>query len=99
MIGIGDLVLHEVLRGVRDDLRFARLKRDLLALPVHAMVSPALALKSAEHFRILRRKGITVRSTIDCLIATYCIEGGHQLLHADRDFDPFEQYLGLQVVR
>jgi len=58
-----------------------------------------LATASAQNFRLLRAKGRVVRCTIDCLIATFCIQNNHALLHNDRDFDPFEQYLGLQVVR
>ena len=58
-----------------------------------------IAIKSAENYRFLRRKGITVRKTIDCLIATFVIEHDFWLLHSDRDFEPFEQYLGLKVVR
>jgi hypothetical protein len=99
LLAIGDLTIHEVLRGIRDDLRFARVRRDLLKLPVYWMVSPDVAIRAAQHYRHLQRIGITVRSAIDCLIATYCIDGGHQLLHSDRDFDPFEEHLGLSVVR
>jgi predicted nucleic acid-binding protein len=54
---------------------------------------------SAENYRLLRRRGITVRKTIDCLIATFVIERGFSLLHSDRDFDAFEDHLGLHVVR
>ncbi len=99
LLAIGDLTIHEVLRGIRDDLRFARVRRDLLKLPVYWMVSPDVAIRAAQHYSRLQRMGITVRSAIDCLIATYCIDGGHQLLHSDRDFDPFEEHLGLSVVR
>jgi len=99
LLAVGDLTIHEVLRGIRDDLRFARVRRDLLALPVFWMVSPDVAIRAAQHYRRLQGMGITVRSAIDCIIATYCIEGGHSLLHSDRDFDPFEEHLGLRVVR
>ncbi len=99
LLAIGDLTIHEVLRGIRDDLRFARVRRDLLKLPVYWMISPDVAIRAAQHYSHLQRMGITVRSAIDCLIATYCIDGGHQLLHSDRDFDPFEEHLGLSVVR
>ena len=57
-----------------------------------------LALASARNFRSLRARGVTVRKTIDCIIATHCIRHGHALLHRDRDFDPFEKYLGLRVI-
>ena len=62
------------------------------------MVSPELALQSARNYRLLRRKGITVRKTIDSLIATYCIESEHELLHNDGDFGGYEKHLGLKVV-
>jgi predicted nucleic acid-binding protein len=62
------------------------------------MVSPSLALQSARNYRLLRQKGITVRKTIDSLIATYCIENDHELLHNDNDFDGYEKHLGLRVV-
>ena len=58
-----------------------------------------LAIATAQNYRTLRESGYTVRKTIDCLIATFCLEAGHQLLHRDRDFDPFEEVLGLKVVR
>jgi predicted nucleic acid-binding protein len=63
------------------------------------MVGVPNALAAAANYRALRRKGVTVRGTIDCLIATFCIENSLPLLHNDRDFDPFEEHLGLQVVR
>ena len=62
------------------------------------MVSPALAVQSARNYRFLRQKGIAVRKTIDSLIATFCIENDHQLLHNDSDIDGYEEYLGLRVV-
>jgi hypothetical protein len=62
------------------------------------LVTPALAVQAAANYRLLREKGITVRKTIDLLIATFCIENNHVLLHADRDFDPIQTHLGLQVV-
>ena len=58
-----------------------------------------IAVKSSQNYRTLRHKGITVRKTIDCLIATFVIERGYTLLHSDRDFDPFEMHLGLHVAR
>lgn len=69
----------------------------LIKFTVMEMVNQTLAVKSASNYRSLRKKGITVRKTIDCLIATFCIEQGLLLLHCDRDFDPFEQHLGLAV--
>ena len=62
------------------------------------MVNPDLALQSAQNYRALRKKGITTRKTIDCLIATFCIAEHHKLLHRDSDYDGFEKHLGLSVV-
>jgi len=98
-VQLGDLVAGEVLRGIRDDLRAARVRRELLTLDLHAMADTQTILRSAQNYRTLRKLGVTVRSPIDCLIATFCIDNGHVLLHNDRDFDAFEQHLGLQVVR
>jgi predicted nucleic acid-binding protein len=95
---VGDLVLAEVLQGFRSDADFDTARRLLIRFPQTQMVSPALAVQSARNYRALRQKGITVRKTIDSLIATYCIENDHELLHNDRDFDGYEQHLGLLVV-
>lgn len=96
---MGDLVVMEVLRGIRHEERLARVARDFASYEILAMAPTPLVLKSAEHYRFLRSRGISIRGTIDCLIATFCIAGRHQLLHADRDFDAFEQHLDLQVFR
>ncbi|HEY5055731.1 MAG TPA: PIN domain nuclease [Acidobacteriaceae bacterium] len=97
-ISLTDLTLCEVLQGLRDDLAFERVLHRLMLLPIFEIGGTALAIAAAENYRILRAKGITVRKTIDCLIATFCILHGHALLHRDRDFDPFEEHLGLRVV-
>jgi predicted nucleic acid-binding protein len=97
-IGLTDLILCEVLQGVRDEFTFARVRRELLQLRILDAGGPDQAVAAARNFRFLRQKGYTVRKTIDCLIATFCIESGHLLLHRDRDFDPFERYLGLRVL-
>ncbi len=94
----GDLILAEVLQGFRQDLDYQAAKTLLCSLPVHAMLGATMALKSAENFRKLRQQGITVRKTIDTMIATYCIEHELPLLHSDKDFLPFQQFMGLQVV-
>jgi predicted nucleic acid-binding protein len=95
---IGDIILGEVLQGFRSDDDFETARLALSHLPQAPMLNPTLAIRSARNYRILRKLGITVRKTIDCFIATYCIEFDHQLLHNDRDFDPFESHLGLQVI-
>ena len=95
---VGDLILAEVLQGFRDDRDFERAREALLAVPVLAMGGRDLALASAENFRTLRRQGVTLRSTIDCWIATFCLRENLELLHADRDFDHCQRHLGLRTV-
>jgi len=95
---IGDLILAEVLQGFRSDTDFEKARRIFAKYMQVEMVNPELALQSARNYRLLRRKGITVRKTIDSLIATYCIESEHDLLHNDSDFDGYETYLGLSVI-
>jgi predicted nucleic acid-binding protein len=90
-LGLPDLILCEVLQGVRDDRSFSRVLRQLRKLEVFETGSVELAVAAARNFRKLRAQGHTVRKTIACLIATFCLQGGHALLHRDRDFDPFEQ--------
>ena len=98
-LALTDVILCEILQGVHDDKEAARVRRELLKFAVLDMCGTRLAESAAKNYRFLRSKGITVRKTIDCLIATYCIAGGHDLLHNDTDFDGFEQHLGLNVVR
>ncbi len=95
---VGDLILAEVLQGFQRDQDFVRARSLLLRFTRAEMVSTELALQSAENYRSLRKQGITVRKTIDSLIATYCMEHGHQLLHNDHDYDAYEKYLGLSVI-
>lgn len=94
----GDLILAEVLQGFRQDADYQAAKTSLCSLPIYAMAGTDISLKSADNFRLLRKQGITIRKTIDSLIATYCIESGLSLLHSDKDFQPFQQYLGLMTV-
>jgi predicted nucleic acid-binding protein len=97
-LGLTVLILCEVLQGVRNDAALKRVQRELLKFEVLETGGTALALAAARNFRTLRRRGHTVRKTIDCLIATFCLREGHSLLHRDRDFDPFEHLLGLSVI-
>lgn len=98
-VGLGNIILCEVLQGIRDEKQFEAVRRQLLNLHIFPVCSLQIAVQAARNYRRLRQEGITVRKTIDALIATFCIEGGHRLLHSDRDFDAFEQHLQLQVVR
>ncbi|MFN3943566.1 MAG: PIN domain nuclease [Allosphingosinicella sp.] len=95
-IVVGDLVLTEVLQGFTSDRDFQQAREALTSLPLISVTDPATALLAADHYPALRRRGITVRKTIDCLIATRCIAVGLPLLYSDRDFDPFVAHLGLR---
>ena len=95
---MGDLILAEVLQGFQSERDF-RIAGDLLSrLPFMPMVGQALALESALNYRLLRKKGVTVRKTIDVMIGTFCIHHRFPLLHDDRDFDPMARVLGLEVL-
>ena len=98
-LGITDIILCETLQGIHDDLQFARVRDAMLSYEIFQMCGTDLALAAAENYRALRARGITVRKTIDCLIATFCLQNGHTLLHSDKDFESFEQVLGLPVIR
>lgn len=95
---VGDLILLEILQGARDERHAARMERELRQFTLVTLLDADLAARGAHNYRRLRGLGITVRKTADLVIATFCIEGGHRLLHADRDFVPMEQHLGLQTV-
>lgn len=97
-LGLTDLTLCEVLQGVRDDLEFSRVRDDLLQFHIFSTGGAELAVSAARNYLRLRRRGVTVRKTIDCIVATFCLEAGHELLHRDRDFDAFEEVLALRVV-
>jgi|SRR3984885_2525918 len=96
--GLTDLILCETLQGVGDDNTFTRVLRELRKFEVFETGSQELAIEAARNFRNLRRRGRTVRKTIDCLIATFCLRYGHSLLHRDRNYDYFEHFLGLTVI-
>ena len=97
-LGTTDIIMCEVLQGVRDESTAAAVERRLLALETFTTGGVDLARAAARHYRVLRRRGHTVRKTIDCLNATFCIREQHSLLHRDRDFDPFETFLDLSVI-
>jgi predicted nucleic acid-binding protein len=96
--GLTDLILCETLQGIKDQQSFESVLRKLYEFEIFETGGTALAIEAARNFRRLRQQGHTVRKTIDCLIATFCLLEGHSLLHRDRDFDHFEEFLGLSVV-
>ena len=98
-LAIGDLILTEVLQGFDNDRDFSDARRILASLAVVELGGWAIAIQAARNFRALRKRGLTIRKTIDTVIATRCIEDGYDLLHNDRDFDPFAKHLGLRVVK
>jgi predicted nucleic acid-binding protein len=98
-LGLLDLMLCEILQGLSTDEEATRVLRHLRRFTIFDTGGVDLATTAARNYRLLRAQGRTVRRTIDCLIATFCLRDGHSLLHCDRDFDPFEQLLGLDVVR
>jgi predicted nucleic acid-binding protein len=97
-LGLTDLILCEVLQGVRNDQEFAQVRTELQRFALFEIGGEELVIAAASNFRTIREKGKTVRKTIDCLIATFCLMNGHTLLHRDRDFDAFENILGLTVI-
>ncbi len=98
LIVIGDIILTEVLQGFQEDKDFKKARKLLDSLIFRQMLGRQLAIKSAENYRILRKKGVTVRKTIDVIIATFCIANNLPLLHSDRDFRPMEKHLNLKVI-
>jgi predicted nucleic acid-binding protein len=97
-MGLTDLILCEVLQGIRHERDFVQVQSELLKFNIYRTGGSELAVAAAKNYRELRQSGYTVRKTIDCLIATFCLSGKHELLHRDRDFDCFEEMLGLKVV-
>ncbi len=97
-LAIGDLILTEVLQGFDGDRDFRQAEKLLTTLVVVVLGGQDIAIQAARNYRMLRAKGVTVRKTIDTIIATRCIESGYTLLHCDRDFEPFVTHLGLHSV-
>jgi len=95
-ISTGDLILAEVLQGFRSDKDYKTAKSLLTSLTIFNMLDTNIAIKSADNFRLLRKKGITVRKTVDTIIATFCIQNKLSLLHTDKDFRPFHKHLHLK---
>ncbi|MEJ0045010.1 MAG: PIN domain nuclease [Rhodospirillales bacterium] len=97
-VAIGDLILLEILQGAGSDALARLYERQLGRLPALALMSPALAVRAAAHYRTLRGLGISVRKLADLVIGSFCIEGGFTLLHRDRDFTHMERHLGLRTL-
>ena len=97
-IVVGDIVLLEVLSGARDDRHAAAIERELRVFKMEPMLDEGIAVTAAHNYRVLRGRGITIRKTIDLIIATFCLARGHALLHDDRDFDLMGSHLGLRVI-
>jgi predicted nucleic acid-binding protein len=97
-LSVGDVVLTEVLQGFTGDRDFEQARRLLTSLTIIDIGGQDIAIRAAQNYRTLRSRGVTIRKTIDTLIATRCIEDGLSLLYGDRDFEPFVEHLGLVSV-
>jgi len=95
-ISIGDIILAEVLQGFKTDKDYKQAKELLLELPIYQIMTPNLALVGVDNYRKLRKKGITVRKSVDNWIATFCIQNQVSLLFSDKDFEPFVEHMGLR---
>jgi hypothetical protein len=95
---VGDLVLLEVLQGARSEAHAARIEGAMRQFSIESMLDDNLAVRAAAHYRLMREQGATVRKTVDLVIATFCLERGHVLLHDDRDFDAMAAHLALRVM-
>ena len=98
-LGLLDLCICEIVQGLSTDQEAARVLRHLRRFAIFETGGVELAVAAAHNYRLLRPHGRTVRKTIDCVIASFCLREGHSLLHSDRDFDAFETRLGLRVIR
>ena len=97
-IVVGDLILLELLQGARNEADAKRIERVMLRFRIENMLNSQMARVAATNYRHLRSRGATIRKTIDLIIATFCIENDHELLHHDRDFIPFAKHLGLKTL-
>ncbi|MDG4549003.1 MAG: PIN domain nuclease [Candidatus Contendobacter sp.] len=96
-VGLGDLILAEVLQGFRLDKDYRTAKELLTSLTIYDLLGKDLAIRAADNYRALRKRGVTVRKTTDAIIATFCIEKDFALLHSDKDFLPFVTHLNLRA--
>lgn len=95
----GDLIIVEFLQGFRDNKQFQQARKLMDSLEYYDFIGKDMAIKAAQNFRLLRKKGVTIHKTIDVLIATFCIEHGFGLLHNDKEYEQMEKILGLRVRR
>ena len=95
-IAMGDLIFLEILQGFRDDKEFNRAKKTLATLDQYELFGAHMVDKCAYNYRFLRKKGITIRKTIDLIIATFCLENKIRLLFSDKDYIPFVEFLKLK---
>lgn len=95
-LAVGDLILAEVLQGFNSERDFNQARRLMTSLDVITLGGHDIALQAARNYRALRAQGVTIRKTIDTIIATRCIEDDFSLLYSDRDFDPFVEHVGLR---
>ena len=93
----GDIIITEFLQGFRNEKDYQAAKKIMDSLEYHDFLGKEMAIQSAQNFRKLRKHGVTIRKTIDVIIATFCIENGFSLIHNDRDYDAMEKVLGLKV--
>ena len=98
-VATGDIIIVEFLQGFREEKDLKVAKKIMDRLEYYDFLGKEMAILTAGNYRKLRKNGVTVRKTIDVIIATFCIEKGFELLHNDRDFDPMEKYLGLKIKR
>jgi predicted nucleic acid-binding protein len=98
-VSIVEIILTEILQGIREDVDFEKVKEYLLELPIRKPRGTETYVRAAEIYRDCRKKGKTLRKTVDCIIASICIENDLALLHKDNDFDVIEAHAGLKVVR
>lgn len=99
LIVVGDIILSEVLQGFKNDHDFKKAEDLMSSFPFLEMLGREMAVKSAENYRFLRKRGVTVRKTIDVMIGTFCIQYGLTLLHDDQDFVPLEKHLKLKGIK
>jgi len=98
-ISISEIILTEILQGVKEEKRFLKIKNYLLELPFYEPKGIVTYSEAARVFRLCREKGKTIRSTIDCIIAAICLENNLSILHKDKDYDIIQECAGLIVFR